>query len=82
MNQKPKSAKPRPEIEPPPGDLPKRFPEQQPLSDDGLEAAKRNDSNVIPAAHETPGEDPLVESGLPEDDPEHPRRTDEENSNR
>lgn len=82
MKPKPKSTSPRPEIEPPPGDLPKRFPEQQPLSDDGLEAGKRNAANAIPAAHANPGEDPLVESGLPEDDPERPRQTDEEKSNR
>jgi hypothetical protein len=82
MKPKSKSNPPRPEIEPPAGDLPKRFPEQQPLSDDGLEAAKRNASNTIPEARQTPGEDPLVESGLPDDDPERPRETEEEKSNR
>lgn len=33
-------------------------------------------------AESNPGEDPFVESGVPENDPEHPRATVEEESNR
>jgi hypothetical protein len=49
------------------------------LSDDGLEAAKKEAASTMKPAS---GEDPLVESGLPEDDPERPRETPEEQSNR
>jgi hypothetical protein len=68
---------PQPEITPPPGDVPKKFPEPTPLSDDGLEAAKQDTSGP---GRTGSGEDPFVESGLPENDPERPRETPEEQS--
>jgi hypothetical protein len=63
----------------PPGELPKHFPEKTPLSDDGIEAAKKEAASPMKPG---PGEDPLVESGLPDNDPERPRETPEEQSNR
>ena len=81
-----KSAPPRlnrlksiPDRPAPPVRLPKKFPERTPLSDDGLEAAKKEAASTMKPVS---GEDPLVESGLPEDDPERPRETPEEQSNR
>jgi len=68
-----------PEVPQPPGDLPKNFPEKTPLSDDGVEAAKKEAASPMKPG---PGEDPLIESGLPEDDPERPRETPEHLSNR
>lgn len=62
-----------------PGELPKHFPERTPLSDDGVEAAKKEAASPMKSAA---GEDPLIESGLPENDPERPRETPEEQSNR
>lgn len=68
-----------PDKPPPPVKLPTKFPERAPLSDDGLEAAKKEAaSTMMPAS----GEDPFVESGQPEDDPEQPRETPEDQSNR
>lgn len=49
-----------------------------PLSDDGLEAAKKDETASDRRLGS--GEDPLVESGLPEDDPEQPRETDTQKS--
>lgn len=63
----------------PPARLPRRFPERAPLSDDGIEAAKKEAASTMKPVS---GEDPLVESGLPEDDPERPQETSEEQSNR
>lgn len=54
--------------------------ERQPLSDDGLEGAKKEASFSSPRSGG--GEDPFVESGVPENDPERPRETPEEQSNR
>ena len=68
-----------PDKPPPPVKLPAKFPEQAPLSDDGLEAAKRESASTMRSPS---GEDPLIESGLPENDPERPRETPEEQSNR
>jgi hypothetical protein len=68
---------PQPEITPPPGDLPKKFPESTPLSDDGVEVAKQEGSSPH---RNGSGEDPFVESGIPENDPEQPRETPEEQS--
>ncbi|HEX2860791.1 MAG TPA: hypothetical protein VHN79_04095 [Lacunisphaera sp.] len=73
-------SQPHPEIPAPPGDLPKNFPEKTPLSDDGVETAKREASSSM--MKEGAGEDPLVESGLPDNDPERPRETPEQQSNR
>lgn len=77
-NKRPTPA-PTPDFEPIPGSVPKRFPNQpEPLStqtpssspDEETEAPVRSGS----------GEDPLVESGLPDNDPEQPKETDEEKS--
>jgi hypothetical protein len=71
----PRYSEPTPEISPPPGDLPKKFPETTPLSDDGLEAAKRESASTMkeaPAQEEHAGEDRSIESGIPKDDPEQP----------
>lgn len=66
---------PKPEYTPPPGDVPKRFPEKQPLSDDGVEAAKsKSASEITPPDHA--GEDRQVESGIDRDDPEQARAAD------
>ena len=43
----PRENPPTPEVPPPPGDLPKHFPEKTPLSDDGLEAGKREAASPI-----------------------------------
>jgi hypothetical protein len=67
----PRSDRPTPEITPPPGDLPKKFPEKVPLSDDGLEAAKRESASTMKEPDHA-GEDRSVESGIPADDPEQP----------
>jgi len=63
----------QPEIQPP-GPPPKSFPPPQPLSDDGLEAAKKESSNP---PREGSGEDPAVESGVAENDPERPPQREE-----
>jgi hypothetical protein len=76
----PRSDEPKPELTPPPGDVPKRFPEKTPLSDDGVEAAKKESTESMRSASSGSGEDPFVESGLPENDPERPRETPEEQS--
>jgi hypothetical protein len=68
---------PTPEVPVPPGDLPKKFPESQPLSDDGLEAAKKESASTMKTP-EHAGEDRAVESGETEDDPEHPNHQDGE----
>ena len=68
----PRSDRPTPEIPPPPGDLPKKFPETTPLSDDGLEAAKKESASTMKEPPEHAGEDRSVESGLRDDDPEQP----------
>ncbi|MDB6115523.1 MAG: hypothetical protein JWQ62_2468 [Lacunisphaera sp.] len=68
---------PEPEIQPP-GVFPKKSPNPpQPLDDDGLEAAKRD---TTPSSRNESGPDPIVESGIPDHDPEQPRETDEEKS--
>lgn len=67
----PRRNQPTPEITPPPGDLPKKFPEATPLSDDGLEAAKKESASTMKEP-EHAGEDRSVESGVRADDPEHP----------
>jgi len=70
-------SEPKPEIEPP-GTLRKKSPTPpKPLDDDGLEAAKKE---TTPSSRNESGEDPMVESGVPEHDPEQPRETDEEKS--
>jgi hypothetical protein len=76
----PRGHEPVPEISPPPGDLPKKFPEATPLSDDGLEAAKKESASTMKAGSSGGGENPFVESGLPDHDPERPRETPEEQS--
>lgn len=67
---------PKPEYTPPPGDVPKRFPEKQPLSDDSVEASKKaattSDEATDEGVAEHSGEDREVESGIDQDDPEHP----------
>lgn len=68
-----------PDISTPPGNGPTHFPERQPMSDDGLEGAKKDASVSMKSGG---GEDPFVESGVPENDPERPRETPEEQSNR
>jgi hypothetical protein len=60
--------------------VPKSFSEQAAFPDDGLEAAKKKESSGTMKSGS--GEDPFVESGLPENDPERPRETPEEQSNR
>jgi hypothetical protein len=75
----PKNNQPTPEIEQPPGDLPKKFPQNpEPLSYDGLEASEKQEAS--PGNREGSGEDPLVESGLPDNDPERPRQDEIEKS--
>jgi len=59
--------------------VPKNFPEEVALTDDGLESAKKESTSTMKSGS---GEDPFVESGLPENDPERPRETPEEQSNR
>lgn len=63
---------PKPEYTPPPGDVPKRFPEKQPLSDDRVEADKRAATNGDEGLADHAGEDRGVESGINQADPEHP----------
>jgi hypothetical protein len=68
------SSTPRPEIEPNPGSLPKQSPKPpEPMSAKGPKTSSDED------AHERSGsgEDPSVESGVPENDPEQPNRTEE-----
>lgn len=55
----------------------KNFSEQAALDDKGVEVAKKESESTTGS-----GEDPLVESGVPENDPERPRETPEEQSNR
>lgn len=66
-NDKPAST---PEIQPPVGDVPKKFPEPQPLSDDGLEAAKKGSTDTMSPPAEHSGEDDTVEAGIDQNDPE------------
>lgn len=68
----PRSDRPTPEITPPPGTLPKKFPEVTPLNDDGVEAAKRESASTMKEPAEHAGEDRTVESGIPAGDPEQP----------
>lgn len=69
---------PTPEIEPSPGSLPKTFPENpEPLSSQGQTSP--DESSDSPARSGS-GEDNLVESGLPENDPEQPKQSDEDKS--
>jgi hypothetical protein len=78
---RPKSIPPFPDpVKAGPG-VPRNFPEQAVLSDDGIEAAKRESASTM-KSEANPGEDPLTESGLPDNDPERPRQTPEEQSNR
>lgn len=73
----PKSNAPTPDFEPIPGSVPKQSPKpaeplaaQSPPMSPNEESPNRSGS----------GEDPLVESGLPDNDPERPQQTDEERS--
>lgn len=70
---------PRPDFEPIPGSVPKKFPNQpEPL---GTEPARSSSGEEDKEPDRSgSGEDPLVESGLPDNDPEQPRETDEEKS--
>jgi hypothetical protein len=68
----------KPEIEPPPGSLPKRFPgNPEPLSGQENESSKPDDA---PSTRLGSGEDPSVESGVDHDDPEQPAETDVDKS--
>ena len=57
--------------------VPKNFSAQAAPTNDGPEIAKKESTSATGS-----GEDPFVESGLPENDPERPRETPEEQSNR
>jgi hypothetical protein len=64
-----------PEIEPPPGSPPKRFPDHPtPMSGDREDPAKKSAQGTPEGpgapAREGSGEDPSVESGVDPDDPE------------
>jgi hypothetical protein len=68
----------QPEIEPARISPPKKFPENpEPIASKDNE--DHQESSGAPSKSGS-GEDPLVESGLPPDDPEQPRETDEEKS--
>jgi hypothetical protein len=54
-----------------PVDLPKKFPEQTPLTDDGIEAAKKEAASPMKSG--SGEEDQQLESGIPQNDPERPR---------
>ncbi len=70
---------PKPDFEPIPGSVPKRFPNQpEPLSSQAEESSSGEEAEI--SAQAGPGEDPLIESGIPKNDPEQPRETDEEKS--
>ncbi len=73
----PKSIPPFPDPGKPRPGVPKHFPEEAVLTDDGLESAKHESASTMKS---NPGEDPFVESGIPENDPEQPRQTPEEQS--
>jgi len=69
---------PSPDFEPIPGSVPKKFPDEpEPLS---TRSPKRPPQDDDAPARSGSGEDPLVESGIPDNDPEQPRETDEEKS--
>jgi len=73
----PSSSAPKPDIEPIPGSLPKRFPNApEPMSTQIPGPSPDGDPDS--PARSGSGEDPLVESGLPEHDPERPRKTETE----
>jgi hypothetical protein len=67
--------KSNPEIEPPPGSPPKRFPaEPKPMAGDDKQAASEKDASKLDdpeTSHRLgSGEDPSVESGTDKNDPE------------
>lgn len=70
---------PTPDFEPIPGSPPKKFPNQpEPLSTQTPQSSPGGNDDT--PARSGSGEDPLVESGLPDNDPEQPRESDEEKS--
>lgn len=74
---------PTPDFEPIPGSVPKKFPEQPaPLSTQSPKMSPNEDEPSQSGSDESGDEDPLVESGLPDNDPERPKETDEEQSMR
>lgn len=80
MSQRPSSSRtPKPEIEPIPGDVPKKFPNMPEPLDAGQPQHPQSDDDDAPMRSGA-GEDPLVESGLPDNDPEQPKESDEEKS--
>jgi len=77
------SWKPQPEINPVPGDVPRKSPKgPEPLSTKSPEYSPGEESDESTTVDsESSGEDRLVESGLPDDDPEQPRETEVDKSN-
>ncbi len=76
-NPKKSAQTPAPDIEPIPGTLPKKFPEQPEPMDRQPVKPQQDDAT---SSRSGSGEDPLVESGVPDNDPEQPKETDEEKS--
>lgn len=69
---------PTPDFEPIPGSPPKRFPDKpEPLSTQHPRSSAAEGEDDDTPARSGSGEDPLVESGLPDNDPERPKETDE-----
>lgn len=65
---------PKPDIEPIPGSVPKRFPNQpEPLASGAPSSSP--DEQDDPSTRSGSGQGPEVESGLPDHDPERPRET-------
>lgn len=82
MKSAKKAAKaPTPDFEPIPGSPPKKFPDQPvPLSTQSPKMSPGEDEPSQSASDGEESEDPLVESGLPDNDPEQPRQTDVQKS--
>ncbi|HWA25722.1 MAG TPA: hypothetical protein VG734_08685 [Lacunisphaera sp.] len=75
--------KPQPEVNPVPGDVPKKSPSgPEPLSTKSPEYSPGEEANAsVDLDADSGGDNPLVESGVPDNDPEQPRETDEDKSN-
>lgn len=73
-NSKGPASTPTPDFEPIPGSLPKQSPRPpEPMSTKGPKTSADDDEPERSGS----GEDPSVESGVPENDPEQPKRTDQ-----
>ena len=79
LSSAPQGREPQPEINPPAGDVPKQFPPKDPLAEKDNGSPDRQAGGPSRSGS---GEDPFVESGLPDNDPERPRQSPEEQSMR